>query len=76
MLNFMNKVYNGRFAPEFRVSMLKGTIASSYSFGKIQNIRDSELSDKKVVKLVFHYCINYIRTLFSIYLLNRIYCIL
>ena len=47
MLNFMNKVYNGRFEPEFSVSMLKGTIASSYSFGKIQNIRDSELSDKK-----------------------------
>ena len=25
--NFMNEVYNGRFAPEFSVSMLKETIA-------------------------------------------------
>ena len=27
MLNFMNEFYNGGFAPEFSVSMLKETIA-------------------------------------------------
>ena len=30
--NFMNEVYNGGFAPEFSVSMLKGTIALVWDY--------------------------------------------
>ena len=61
----MNEFYNGGFAPEFSVSMLKETIAlvssefvrrdsqTSHGFGKIQNVGETELSEEK--NLVFHW---------------------
>ena len=45
----MNEVYNGGFAPEFSVSMLKETIALVREYVcETQNLVDPELSEETI----------------------------